>query len=77
MIGLKEGIYTYNSSIPNIGNFLALVEMQWALFKLDRMASKVPLSNPRDCPLGYHWDSITAQTWVEANLRSTKTRVML
>ena len=77
VIGLKEGVFTYNSSIPNIGNYLALIEMQWALFKIDRMASKVPLQNPRDCPLGPKWDSMTAQTWVERNLRATKTRVML
>ena len=43
---------------------LALVEMQWALFKLNRMANKVPLNNPRDCPQGPTWDSMTAQTWV-------------
>ena len=41
------------------------------------MAKKVPKDNPSDCPLAYKWDSMTAQTWLEQNLSSQKTRLMV
>jgi hypothetical protein len=42
IIHLKEGSYTYTGEIPSIGNIFALIEMQFTLMKLNRMAKKVP-----------------------------------
>ena len=67
VVDLKEGYYTYNGSIPNIGSILALVDMQILILKIDRMSQKLPLDNPKNCPLGYKWDSITAQKWIDDN----------
>ena len=45
--------------------------------KIDRMAKKVPLNNPRDCPNGYRWDAMTAQSWIDQNLSFQKTKIMV
>lgn len=38
--------------------------MQMAIWKVNRMAKKVPLLDPKNCEMGNYWDSITVQTWV-------------
>ena len=51
--------------------------MQLTIMKIDRMAKKVPLNNPRDCPNGYRWDAMTAQSWIDQNLSFQKTKIMV
>ena len=77
VVDLKEGYYAYSGSIPNIGSLVALVDMQVLILKIDRMASKLSIDNPRDCPLGYRWDSISAQKWIDENAWCEKIKVML
>jgi hypothetical protein len=45
-------------------NIFALAQMQWVLIKINRMAKKVPVHDPHNCPLAQYWDSITLQTWI-------------
>ena len=45
--------------------------------KIDRMAKKLRLDYPKNCPLGYKWDSITVQNWIDKNVYSSKIKVML
>lgn len=65
VIDFKEGYFTYTSSIPSIGSIFALADLQIGIIKLNRLVQKVPTLNPRDCPMGYKWDSMTAQTWMD------------
>lgn len=51
--------------------------MQLSFIKINRMARKVPILNPRDCELGHYWDSMTIQTWIDKNIWFTKVKVML
>jgi monoamine oxidase len=61
---LNKRISIYNSTIPNNVNIFALAQMQWVLIKINRMAKKVPVHDPHNCPLAQYWDSITLQTWI-------------
>lgn len=55
---------------------LALIQMQVAIWKINRMAKKVPLLDPKNCEMGNYWDSLTVQTWMEKNVWSEKVRLM-
>ena len=47
ILELKGKVSTYQTNIPyNVGIF-QLLNLQWAMWKLDRMAIKVPKENPR------------------------------
>jgi monoamine oxidase len=50
--------------------------MQFAMWKVNRMAKKVPLLDPKNCEMASHWDSMTVQTWMEKNLWSEKVRLL-
>lgn len=64
IVDFKEGSGIYTGDIPTNVNILALIEMQVTIMKINRMAKKVPTDNPRNCPLAYKWDAMTAQTWL-------------
>ena len=51
--------------------------MQLTIMKINRMARKVPTLNPRDCELGYYWDSMTLQSWIDKNIWFAKVKVMV
>jgi monoamine oxidase len=77
VIEFKDEIGTYTSNIPKKVNILALINLQWGIWKINRMAKKVPTLNPRDCEMGYQWDSITLKGWLDQNLYFTKLKVMV
>jgi len=74
---LNNGISSYTSTIPTNVNILALLQLQLTIMKFDRMAKKVNSLNPRDCELGYYWDSITLQNWLDQNIWFTKVKSMM
>jgi len=39
----------YHSNIPNNVNIISLLQMQWCIWKVNRMAAKIPLSDPQNC----------------------------
>jgi len=65
------------AKIPNNVGLLALLQTQWTIWKINRMAQKVPSLNPRDCPLGHYWDSITLKSWLDQNVRFDKLKLMI
>ena len=65
---MRNKISSYKTDIPlNIG-FISLIELQTLIWKIDSMAKKVPLDNPRNCDQAMYWDSITVHTWLQKNL---------
>jgi hypothetical protein len=70
-------VFRYESDIPSNLNFWLLIEMQILLWKINRMARKVSTLNPKDCDMGYHWDSMSVHTWINQNVRSPKIKVMI
>ena len=47
------------------------------MWKIDRMAKKVPLDNPRNCDQAKVWDSITVHTWIQNNISFMKSRQLM
>ncbi len=74
---MENKVFTYESDIPSNLNLWVLIEMQILIWKINRMAKRVCTLNPRDCELGYQWDAITVQTWLDQNVRSKKIQVMI
>jgi len=48
--------------------------MEYNLWKLDKMALKVPLDDPKNCELAKYWDSMTVHTWLQKNIWFEKVR---
>jgi hypothetical protein len=51
--------------------------MKFVVWKINRMANKVPTLNPKDCEMGYQWDAISAQTWIDRNVRNRQVKAIL
>lgn len=77
IIEFKKEVSTYTSNIPTNVHVFALLQLQVAIWKINRMAKKVPLDEPQKCELAHYWDSMTVQSWVEKNISFTKLKVML
>lgn len=65
---MNDQIYTYTSDIPNNLSIWGLIQLQVTIWKINAMAKKVPTLDPKDCQLGYYWDSITIQSWIDNNV---------
>lgn len=46
IIEFKTVVDSYSSNIPKNVNIFALIQMQLAIWKINRMAAKVPTINP-------------------------------
>jgi len=58
---------TYPTDIPNNVNIIGLIQMQYLIWKINRMARTVPLKNPSLCKQAAYWDSITVYSWIHEN----------
>jgi monoamine oxidase len=61
----------YTGTIPPANDPAAVVELGLVLPQLDGMANTVPLDAPWTAPQALPWDSITAETWAEQNLKTS------
>jgi monoamine oxidase len=68
ILELNGNVSTYPSDIPNNINIIGLIQLQYVMWRINRMARTVPLKNPRNCPNGVYWDSITVYTWMHENI---------
>jgi len=63
-------VRTYDSVLPNLGSWFALLEMGWVIRKLDKMAAQVNTLDPvTSVPRGREWDSQTVHSWLATNTR--------
>jgi hypothetical protein len=65
---MNSQVYNYTSDIPNNLSIWGLIQLQVCLWKVNAMAKKVSTLDPKDCYLGYYWDSMTTQTWIDNNI---------
>ena len=65
---MDKRLFKYKSDIPNNLSIWGLIVLQISISKINRMARKVSTLNPKDCELGYYWDSMSVQTWVDQNI---------
>lgn len=68
VLELGNSTSTYPTDIPNNVNIVGLIQMQYLLWKLNRMARTVPLKNPSLCKQAMYWDSITVYSWIHDNV---------
>jgi len=62
-------IRTYNSVLPNVGSWLALLELGWTLTKLERLAAAINILEPYNSHGGSELDAMTVSTWLNTNTR--------
>ena len=67
---MNDQVYTYTSDIPNNLSIWGLIQLQVTIWKINAMAKKVPTLDPKDCQLGYYWDTMTTQSWIDNNVTS-------
>merc|ERR1719282_519348 len=71
-------VRTYDSVLPNLGSWFALIEMGWVIRKLDKMAVKVNTLDPViSVARGREWDAQTLHSWMAANTRFQSVRDVL
>ncbi|HEX6229286.1 MAG TPA: flavin monoamine oxidase family protein [Solirubrobacterales bacterium] len=56
---------------------LAVLDLEQARARLDRMARQVPLEAPWTAPKAANWDSQTFATWIRRNARTAAARALL
>jgi monoamine oxidase len=66
-------ISTYKHTIPSLPIW-SLVDLQWVIMKVDRLAKKVPLDRPFSAKKAREWDAMTVETWKQNNVRTAKAR---
>ena len=71
---MHKKINTYKTNIPKGVGIIPLIQMEYNLWKLDKMALKVPLDDPKNCELAKYWDSMTVHTWLQKNIWFEKVR---
>ncbi|MGM0556325.1 MAG: flavin monoamine oxidase family protein [Myxococcota bacterium] len=69
-----DDVRTYRHTIPSLPIW-SLVDLQWAMSKIDRMAKKVPATSPKDAPRGKQWDGLTVAGWADQHIRTHDARV--
>ena len=63
-------IRTYDSVLPNVGSWFALLELGWVINKMERLSGEInPLDPCRSVTRGEEWDSITVHGWLLSNTR--------
>ena len=68
-------IRTYRGMIPSLPIW-SLVELQWNISRLERMAHRVPRGCPQSATSAGEWDAITVATWASRHFRSTDARAV-
>jgi monoamine oxidase len=58
----------YTGTIPKGVGPLSLLNIGWALWRLDRLAREVSLEEPWTSPRAREWDGTTLQTWLDRNV---------
>lgn len=67
---------TFSGFMPRIGLW-PLAELGWKLFRLERLARRVPLADPLAAPRAAELDAQSLADWLARNVRSAAARDML
>jgi len=66
-VELDGKLVRYSGTIPKLGPHV-LADIGQTMFKLDRMAKKVPREAPWNAPKATEWDSQTTWSWMRRNM---------
>ena len=60
----------YDSVLPNLGSYFALLELGWVMNKIDSLSSTINTLDPYvSCKNSAEFDSQTMETWLATNSR--------
>ncbi len=76
LLSLHGRLRSYAGTIPSLP-FMALVETQRALRRLDRMAVSLEAARPWEATRARQWDSETLESWARRSVRSRLARSLL
>jgi monoamine oxidase len=76
VLELEGRLVRYSGTIPRLRRHV-MADVGQAMFRLDRMASKVPLDAPWEAPRAHEWDSQTTWSWMRRNMATSSGRAML
>lgn len=75
VLALGDRVSTYGGDIPSLP-LLGLLDLQRTLWRVDAMAKQVPLEHPGDAPQAQLWDSMTVESWKQANVFTAGARAL-
>lgn len=64
ILELFRNISTYKSDIPTNVGILALIQMQYYIFRINSWAKTIPKDDAAAAPDAHYWDSMTVETWL-------------
>ena len=64
----------YNSVLPDVGSWFALLELGWTLSKLEKLAAKVNILDPYRGKNGLELDAVTVHGWLKNHTRYVAVR---
>lgn len=67
---------SYSILIPPIG-ILQAIEVQLTVWKLERLIASIPDLQTNNIPKGLEWDNMSADQWIEQNVRSENAKTLL
>lgn len=76
LVDFDGSVRRYRGLLPKIPVF-ALGELGLTMFRLDRMAARVPREAPWQAREAARWDALTVDAWLDAHVRTAGARAML
>ena len=76
ILDLRKKIKTYRGVIPKI-SLLALLNLDWIIRKLERLARSIDIQNPWNHPKAKLWDKITLEQFLRENTRFEDTYAII
>jgi monoamine oxidase len=73
LMQVGDRMRAYRGTIPAL-NFVALIELQRAIHRIDRMARDVPAEAPHRAPDALRWDALTVGAFIDAEVRTRGAR---
>lgn len=61
---LQKKPSVYKSDIPTNVNIIALLQMQYYIFRINRWAKAIPKEDPAKAPLAHYWDAMTVESFI-------------
>lgn len=75
VLALGDQVSTYGGDIPSLP-LLGLLDLHRTLSRVDALAKQVPRAHPTDAPLAAQWDSMTVESWKQANVHTAGARAL-
>ncbi|MEQ9301326.1 MAG: flavin monoamine oxidase family protein [Cyclobacteriaceae bacterium] len=75
IIDFDKKLRNYTGTIPKLGPHI-LLDLQWAIKKLDQLMAKIDLDAPQFSHGAKRWDAMTVESWKLDNVRFSDTRKM-